>query len=449
MLRRRTAMTTSDPRHSTGSGARRPGQPRRGAGGRGRTATSRRPPARRAPRPGTAAARRAAGGAGARLDYRRAARARLRRFRSGSALAVALTGILLLLWGSGSLPAQQAGGVPPAPPAMDTAPAGAATTAPITPDTVAAEAARSIEEARSTVRELIFGFTSALPKAAVAILVLFLAALLAAVLKPALRRVLGSWARGDAMAALAAVLLWLLAIGVALSILAGDARALIGSVGLFGLALSWALQAPIESFSGWLLNSFRGYYRVGDRIEVGEVFGDVFRIDFLTTTVWEAGGPGSRVAGAQATGSLITFPNSEVLRANIVNFTRDFPFLWDEVTVTLAVESDLDYALDVLGRAARAEIGNEMAEPARVYAELLQRRGLDGEVSEKPQLFVSNAESWVDVTVRYLVPARARRVWRHRMTLALHRAAADPVHGDRMLPGFPRTEFRTVPGPGT
>ena len=32
---------------------------------------------------------------------------------------------------------------------------------------------------------------------------------------------------------------------------------------------SLPLQTPIESFTGWLLNSFRGYYRVGDRIEVG------------------------------------------------------------------------------------------------------------------------------------------------------------------------------------
>jgi small-conductance mechanosensitive channel len=78
-----------------------------------------------------------------------------------------------------------------------------------------------------------------------------------------------------------------------LSVLAGDVRAVVGSVGLLGLAASWALQTPIESFTGWLLNSFRGYYRVGDRIAVGDVFGDVYRIDVLTTTVWEAGGPAS------------------------------------------------------------------------------------------------------------------------------------------------------------
>lgn len=55
-------------------------------------------------------------------------------------------------------------------------------------------------------------------------------------------------------------------------------------------AASWALQTPIESFTGWLLNAFRAYYGVGDRVAVGDVFGDVFSIDILTTTVWEAGG---------------------------------------------------------------------------------------------------------------------------------------------------------------
>jgi small-conductance mechanosensitive channel len=64
---------------------------------------------------------------------------------------------------------------------------------------------------------------------------------------------------------------------------------------------------------------------VGDRIAVGDVFGDVYRIDVLTTTVWEAGGPGKPVSAAQSTGALITFPNWEVLRSNIINYSRDFP----------------------------------------------------------------------------------------------------------------------------
>ena len=71
------------------------------------------------------------------------------------------------------------------------------------------------------------------------------------------------------MAALMRIGLFLLAIAAGLSVIAGDATALLGSIGLIGLALSWALQTPIESFTGWVLNAFRDYYRPGDRIEVG------------------------------------------------------------------------------------------------------------------------------------------------------------------------------------
>ncbi|HSI91807.1 MAG TPA: mechanosensitive ion channel domain-containing protein, partial [Adhaeribacter sp.] len=124
-----------------------------------------------------------------------------------------------------------------------------------------------------------------------------------------------------------------------------------GSLGLIGLALSWSLQTPIESFTGWLLNSFQGYYRIGDRIKVGEVFGDVYRIDFLTTTVWEIGSPyyqGGYVNAEQATGRMVTFPNNEILAGTVTNLTRDFPYVWDELIVSVANESDLKLAREAL-----------------------------------------------------------------------------------------------------
>lgn len=309
----------------------------------------------------------------------------------------------------------------------DTAPPGSAVSDP----------GRSVDEATGTVRDLIVGFTDLLPKLLIALALLIAAAVIVRLVRTALRAILGEWERAEAATAMSGVVIWLIAVGAALSVVAGDARALVGSVGLLGLALSWALQAPIESFAAWLLNSFKGYYRVGDRIAVGEVFGDVYRIDFLNTTVWEAGGPDKPVRGAQPTGALITFPNSEVLRANVTNFTRGFPFVWDEVVIGISNESDLAYAMKVIGDVARRVIGPAMAEPAGTYRDILDREGLAYDVADEPVLFVSATESWTDITVRYLVGARERRKWSSTLLIEINIELNRPEHRDRIRGSYP------------
>ncbi|MEX2608867.1 MAG: mechanosensitive ion channel domain-containing protein [Gemmatimonadota bacterium] len=369
-------------------------------------------------RGGRAAARpvRRAGGVRRVGAYRRAAQRRLKSFRQGSVLAVGITGLALLLIGEPG--ASQ--------------------------DSVAADPARSVEEATGTVRELVLGAWGILPKVAIALGVLLLAGVLSWLVRRLLRATFGRFEQADAAAALTAVIIWVLAIAAALSIVAGDARALIGSVGLVGLALSWALQGPIESFTAWLLNSFKGYYRPGDRIAVGEVFGDVYRIDILTTTVWESGGAGKAVQAAQPTGALITFPNSELLRANVINYTRDFPYVWDEVVAGVANESDLVYTRRVVTEIARQVVGPVMHEPARQYRELLERSGLHMDVAEEPEVYMAPTDAWMNVVVRYLVPARERRRWSSTLHQALARGMGAPEHRGRILAAYPRTVVQHV-----
>jgi small conductance mechanosensitive channel len=283
-----------------------------------------------------------------------------------------------------------------------------------------------------------------MPKLLVAFGLLLIAGLLTSVVRPLLRRALGSWTRADAVSALAGIVIWLIAISAALSVVVGDPRTLLGSVGLIGLALSWALQSPIESFTAWLLNSFRSYYRVGDRIAVGDVFGDVFRIDFLTTTVWEAGGPDKPVQGAQPTGGMVTFPNSEILRSNVVNYTRDFSYVWDEVVVPLTSETDLDYAADVLASVAMETVGGSMRAPAQAYRALLADSRLAIDVSDEPQVFFSQGDSWTNATIRYLVDARRRRVTASDLLRAVSREMPKPEHKGRMLAAYPLTRVALV-----
>lgn len=355
-------------------------------------------------------------------------------------LAVALTGFALLLFGGeGALGAEGQ----ESPPGTETAQLPVDTSG----DTIPVDPGEAVSEATGTVRRLAEEAYGYLPKVAIALLILVLAGLVARLIRGALRWALRQWERADATAAMVAILIWLLALGAALSVIVGDPAVLVGSVGLFGLALSWALQTPIESFAGWLMNSFRGYYRVGDRIAVGEVFGDVTQIDVLTTTVWEAGGPDKSVQGAQPTGALITFPNAEVLRASIVNYTRDFPYVWDELTVGIANESDLGFAMELIRRVCDEIVGETMAGAAEEYADRLSRAGLLYEVATRPEVYVSPTEAWIDVTVRYLVPARERRRWSSRLFAALTDAIAAPENRERIRPAVPRQLVEQVRGP--
>ena len=397
-----------------------------------------------------------------RRDPTGGARSHLRVFRQATILAVAITSFLLLLLAPAEeAPAAVQEGGAPAQVEEREIPDTVSIIEPVPveelqPDDPADDPDEALQdatrEARETLEELWVGLVSNLPKILIAIAILFLAWLATKVTRPVVRRVTRGWERANALGVLLSLSIWLLALGIAVSVIAGDIRALIGSIGLIGLALSWALQTPIESFTGWLLNSSRGYYRVGDRIAVGEVFGDVYRIDALTTTVWEYGGPdragGGMVTAEQPTGRMITFPNNEVLAGSIVNYTRDFPYVWDELTVPVGNRSDLDYAMGVLKRIADEVVGEMMRDPAGAYEDLLQRSRLETEVAREPEIFVSLDDSWTNLTIRYLVAARERRRWNSRLAKAVMGEINRDEHQEKIRSVVPRRQIQMIDAEG-
>lgn len=404
------------------------------------------------PRPGRAAGRARVRRARRRVVAREragvvgAARSHLRRYRQATLLAVAATGLLLMLVGAGrtaaapALPGATADSLARLPGAIGVVQGAARDTAPA--DTTPAQAA---EQATSTLVGIWKQAGRLLPRLGIALLVLLVAGLLVRLVRPLLRRLLSSWTRADGVAALFGVAVWLLAVGIALTILTGDILALAGSVGLVGLALSWALQTPIESFTAWLLNSFRGYYRVGDRIALADIRGDVYRIDVLTTTVWEFGGgtgadgTAADVRGEQPTGRLVTFPNNVLLTGAVVNSTRDFPYLWDEVYLTFSTDSDIPYLLELMRRCADEVLAEPMAGPARDYGALLRSQRLESDVPERPSVFLSvDDDGYLEVAVRYLVHARERRKWKSRLTERILEELRRPEAVRRIVPAAER-----------
>lgn len=119
------------------------------------------------------------------------------------------------------------------------------------------------------------------------------------------------------------------------------------SFGLISLVLGFALQAPIASFIAWVYLIFRRTYLVGDRIQIKNFRGDVIEIGYLDTSILECSG--DYLENDRKSGRIVRFPNSLVLREEVINYSGpEIPFIWNETPIQVAYTSDLQFVEDCL-----------------------------------------------------------------------------------------------------
>jgi small-conductance mechanosensitive channel len=211
------------------------------------------------------------------------------------------------------------------------------------------------------------------------------------------------------------------------------------SLGLASLILGFALQTPITSFIGWVYILTRKPYRVGDRIRIGEAQGDVIDVSYLDTTLWEFGG--EFLSTDHPSGRVIKFPNSNVLNTPVYNYSWPlFPYIWSEIKLEVAYQSDLAFVSGVLREVAMERLGQAMIKRVATYRQLLAETPVDAlTVNERPNVqFRTGNNTWIEVILRYLVePKEAGRVKTAILEKALDRLNAEP---ERVM--FPRSNLR-------
>jgi len=211
------------------------------------------------------------------------------------------------------------------------------------------------------------------------------------------------------------------------------------SLGLVSLILGFALQTPISSLIGWFYIIIRTPYRIGDRIQVGQFTGDVVEIGYLDTTLWEF--HGEYLSNDVPSGRLIRFPNTLVLQSEVYNYSwRKFPFIWNEIPFHIAYESDFDYVEKIIKKVATKELGDEMEETIERFKQLVKQTPVDElEIKEYPfVVFRINANTWVEVSVTYLVHPKRAAATRSRLIKAIIKELLKEP--DRVM--FPKSNSR-------
>ena len=192
-----------------------------------------------------------------------------------------------------------------------------------------------------------------------------------------IRRLLGGevadprrfWARQGVQVVTAIVL----ALGVLSIWITPDTDVTTG-VGLITAGLAFALQRVILSLAAYFVILRGDTFGVGDRITLGGVRGDVVRLGFLKTTIMEMGQPPSIsstdpavwVNSRQYTGRLVTVTNGAIFNEPVYNYTRDFPYLWEEIVLPIDYDVDRDHVDQILLAAAGAHA--IIADPAARHA---------------------------------------------------------------------------------
>jgi small-conductance mechanosensitive channel len=214
----------------------------------------------------------------------------------------------------------------------------------------------------------------------------------------------------------------LLVLGVA-SIWFDDPKRFTTALGLFTAALVFALQKVITAVAGYVVIMRGKVFGVGDRIVMGGVRGDVIALDFTQTTIMEMGQP-PPVQGAdpaiwvrsrEYTGRIVTVSNALLFEQPVYNYSRDFPYLWEELVLPISYSADRARAEAVMLEAAQrhTESLSQLAAPA--LAEL-QRRYAVSAAELQPRVYFRATDNWLELSLRFVAQERGVRALKDAMT---------------------------------
>jgi small-conductance mechanosensitive channel len=206
------------------------------------------------------------------------------------------------------------------------------------------------------------------------------------------------------MAAVRNLLIGLLLIGVVI-IWGSEIRAVAISVLAVAAAIVLATKELIMCVSGSLLRTGSHAFKIGDRIEVNGIRGDVFDTTLLTTTIFEVGpGPNAH----QSTGRTIQLPNSMFLTQPVINETATEDYVLHSLVIPLRLDDDLAACEHALMNAARAECDGYLETARRNMEQIGKAQGIEA-LSVEPRISMHLPEpERVNLMLRFPVPARRK-----------------------------------------
>jgi small-conductance mechanosensitive channel len=220
--------------------------------------------------------------------------------------------------------------------------------------------------------------------------------------------------------------------------------------GVAGAGIAFALQEVIASAAGWFAITFSQFYSPGDRVQLGGIKGDVIDIGMLRTTLMECG---QWVNGDIYNGRIVRIANSFVFKEPVFNYSADFPFLWDEITLPVRYGSDWEFAREVFAKVVHEICADYAVKSREAWDEAVKKYQLEDAKIEPMITLVAN-DNWIEFTARYVVDYRKRRFVKDRLFTRILEEIDKSENRIRLasatfeVTNVPRFEFQYIEGKG-
>lgn len=191
------------------------------------------------------------------------------------------------------------------------------------------------------------------------------------------------------------------------------------ALGLATAGLAFAMQEVIGAIAGWFNITFGRVFRVGDRIQMDGVSGDVIDISLLRTRLMEvgSGGGGSWVGGRQYTGRVVAISNKASFTSPVFNYSGYFEYIWEEFQVAVPHHGDWRAASVILEEEA-VRLSDHAG--ARQAMEEVRKRFPVPAGEVEPRVFATADESHLRLSARFVVPTRGARSVIDEITRRVH-----------------------------
>lgn len=177
------------------------------------------------------------------------------------------------------------------------------------------------------------------------------------------------------------------------------------AIGLLTAGITITLQELILSIAGSFYIFFVKVYKPGDRIEINGIKGDVIDIDSIYTTMMEIG---QWVTSDNYSGRIVKLSNAFVFKGAVYNYSKDFPFVWDEFNLPIRYGSDIELAKQIVIAVAQEKLSKFVEDSIADWKDVVTKYYIENAQVE-PTLAITNTDNWVEFNLRYIVDYKKRR----------------------------------------